>query len=226
MSSQWIRNIAAAFFLALPLVALSPAIAGDPPVKSIEDFSKLPADAFPEGWKCSWRKKAQAEATYKVRHDSQSYLSARAVKSSVPIAKEFKYDPAVYPFLNWQWRVAAFPTGADERYKKTGDSAAAIYVIFAGWFRPDNIKYVWSASLPTGTVTNSPYSGKTKIVVLRNRSTPVETWVCERVNVYEDYKRLFGHEPGKVKAIGIMTDSDNTKSVAEADYRGLQISRK
>jgi len=39
-------------------------------------------------------------------------------------------------------------------------------------------------------VTESPYSSKTKIIVLRNQSSPVGKWVAERVNVYEDYKRI------------------------------------
>jgi hypothetical protein len=98
-------------------------------------------------------------------------------------------------------------------------------VIFPGRFRPDNIKYVWSASLPIGTTTESPYNSKTKIVVLRNQGSPLGTWVCEKVNVYEDYKRLFGDEPGHVQAIGLMSDSDNTESIAQADYKEISISK-
>jgi hypothetical protein len=37
-------------------------------------------------------------------------------------------------------------------------------------------------------------------------------------NVYEDYKRAFGEEPGRIKAIGIMTDTDNTGQSVEAYY--------
>jgi hypothetical protein len=45
-----------------------------------------------------------------------------------------------------------------------------------------------------------------------------DKWCDEEVNFYEDYKRFFGSEPGKVQGIGILTSSDATKSVASADY--------
>ena len=57
-------------------------------------------------------------------------------------------------------------------------------------------------------VTESPYSSKTKIIVLRNQSSPAGEWVSERANVYEDYKRLFGGEPELVQAVGLMSDSE------------------
>ncbi|MBW2019513.1 MAG: DUF3047 domain-containing protein [Deltaproteobacteria bacterium] len=199
-------------------------LAGNEPaaVRQVEDFSRFKIGTFPEGWKS---RGGDASQVYRVRANQESYLEAKAINSAVTIAKEFEYDLRAYPFLTWQWRVIQCPKGGDERYKKTGDSAAAIYVIFPALFRPNNIKYVWSASLPIGTTTESPYSSKTKIIVLRNQSSPLGTWVSEKVNVYEDYKRLFGHEPEQVKAIGLMSDSDNTKSRSEAHYKKISISR-
>jgi hypothetical protein len=54
----------------------------------------------------------------------------------------------------------------------------------------------------------------------------LEPWGPEKVNVYEDYKRLFGREPKHVRAIGLMSDSDNTESTAQAHYKGITISKK
>ena len=195
------------------------------PVIHVENFSQFEKGTFPEGWKA---KGGDGKKVYSVRSEESnqgSYIEARATKSAVTIAKEFECDLKEYPFLTWQWRVIVPPEGGDERYKKTGDSAAGIYVIFEGRFRPKNIKYVWSASLPIGTKTQSPYNSKTKIVVLRNQSSLLNTWVCEKVNVYEDFKRLFGEKPETVKAIGIMTDSDNTESTAVAHYKKIGVSK-
>ncbi len=191
-------------------------------VKRVEDFSSFKDGAFPEGWKARGGKGSKV---YRVRSNKEAYLEANAIDSAVTIAKKFEYDLKQYPFLMWQWRVLELPPGGDERFKKTGDSAAAIYVIFKGRIRPDNLKYVWSASLPLGTTTESPYSSKTKIVVLRNQSSPLGEWVSERVNVYADYKRLFGREPKPVQAIGLMSDSDNTGSRAVAHYKGIRVSK-
>jgi hypothetical protein len=38
------------------------------------------------------------------------------------------------------------------------------------------------------------------------------------VDAYADYKRLFGGEPRTVKAVAVITDSDNTGSRVMADY--------
>lgn len=42
--------------------------------------------------------------------------------------------------------------------------------------------------------------------------------MSEERNVYEDFKKACGREPGEVGAVAIMTDTDNTASTAEADY--------
>ncbi len=191
--------------------------------KIVIDFTSKDQDTYLKGWKS---RGGDPKEVYSIKKETLVYLSAKAIDSAVSIAKKFEYDPREYPYLHWKWRVFKLPKGGDERYKKTGDSAAAIYVIFEGTFRPDNIKYVWSSSLPVGTITESPYNSKTKIIVLRNNKSPIGKWVEEKVNVYEDYKKLFGHEPKKkVQAIGIMSDSDNTKSEAIADYGKVWISK-
>ena len=217
-------KILAFFFLVTGIVVVG-ALAGDETagIREVEDFSRFKAGTFPEGWKA---RGGDGSKVYRVKANQESYLEARAISSAVAIAKKFEYDLKEYPFLSWQWRVLELPRGGDERHKKTGDSATAIYVIFPGLFRPDTIKYVWSASLPIGTTTESPYNSKTKIVVLRNQSSPLGTWVSEKVNVYEDYKRVFGREPEHVQAIGLMSDSDNTESRAQAHYKGISISKK
>ena len=191
-------------------------------VRTVEDFSSFKEGSFPEGWKS---RGGEGSEVYRVRSDHEPYLEANARESAVTIAKEFEYDLTEYPYLSWQWRVIELPKGGDERYKKTGDSAAAIYVIFEGRFRPKSIKYVWSASLPRGTTTESPYNSKTKIVVMQNQSSPMDEWVSEKVNVYADYQRLFDAETESVQAIGLMSDSDNTQSTAVADYKAIVISK-
>jgi len=192
----------------------------------VADFSGIESGAFPPGWKAVWARDTLAKDIYSVvKEGDNAYLKAVADNSDILIAKEFIYDLKVYPFLQWSWRAEVLPEGADEREKDTGDSGAAVYVIFPGRFRPENIKYVWSSCLPVGTTSESPYNSKTKIVVLRNRSTSLGKWVSEEVNVYEDYKRLFEGDPGEVQAIAIMSDSNDTESKAVAHYDDIRISK-
>ncbi|NLE01941.1 MAG: DUF3047 domain-containing protein, partial [Fibrobacter sp.] len=123
-----------------------------------------------------------------------------------------------------KWRVHKLPEGGDETVKSKNDSGAGIYVIFKGQFRLNTvIKYVWSSTLPKGTSTFSRYNGRTAIIVLRNASDSTGTWFTEKVNVYKDYERVFGKIPPVVEGIGILSDADNTKTEAAADYGEIRI---
>ncbi len=194
--------------------------------KALDDFSKYADGAFPKAWKTRTK---NPNTTYVIRKESTAYLEAKSNgDEAVQIGKGMVYLIEEYPWLTWEWRVIKFPEGGDERAKKTSDSAAALYVILDGrgmakrW--PRTIKYVWSASLAKGTRLTSPYDRKTKMVVLRNRETPLGEWVREKVNVAKDLKRFFPKDRGKVRGFAFMTDSDNTKSSTEAHIRGIAIS--
>lgn len=217
-----ILAILIAFLLVFGILHESGGVASEKvPVRSVEDFSSFKDGSFPEGWKS---RGGDGSTVYRVRWNREAFLEANAVSSAVTIAKKFTYELKQYPYLKWRWRVLELPKGGDERFKETGDSAAGIYVIFEGLLNPENIKYVWSASLPLGTTTKSPYKSETKIVVLRNQQSPLGEWVTETVNVYADYERLFEGEPKRVQAIGLMSDSDNTCSKAVAHYKGIVVS--
>jgi hypothetical protein len=179
-----------------------------------------------------------------VKEENNYFLKARVKEGGAIIAKEFNYNLKEYPILSWKWRVLKLPKGGDERYKSSGDSGAGVYIIFPSLIKPETlknswgikipipdglkpecIKYVWSSSLPKGTLTASPYSSKTKIIVLQNGKTPLNQWVAEEVNVYEDYVRVFQKEPAEVRAVGILTDADDTASEAMADYDDIFIKK-
>jgi hypothetical protein len=59
---------------------------------------------------------------------------------------------------------------------------------------------------------------RAKVIVLQSGPDQGNDWKVETVNLYNDYKKSFEAEPGEVQGIAILTDSDITKSVAEADY--------
>ncbi len=63
------------------------------------------------------------------------------------------------------------------------------------------------------------------MIALQSGDQRAGSWLEERVNVYEDYRRLFGEEPPPVGAIAIMTDTDQTGERAVAWYDDLRISR-
>jgi hypothetical protein len=83
---------------------------------------------------------------------------------------------------------------------------------------PRAVKYVWSTTLPVGTRATNPSYWRAKTIVLRTGTAELGTWQQETVDLYQDYKELFGAEPGEVQGIALITSSDSTSSVAAADY--------
>ena len=60
------------------------------------------------------------------------------------------------------------------------------------------------------------------MLALRNNSD--DGWQNEKVNIRQDFMRLFGEDITEIDGIAIMTDSDNTKSHAIANYSNILLS--
>ncbi len=181
---------------------------------------------FPEGWESKHLN--EAKTIYRVAvENGNAVLCAHCEGKAIAIGKKIEFDLEKFPILTWRWKVVKSPKGADERHKQTGDSAAALYVVFPNGIKiwnPKAIKYVWSSSsMPQNTCTVSPYARNTKIVILENNKTPKGVWIREKVNVLKDYVKFFGKGNPKVKMIGIMSDSDNTDTEVHAFYDDIVV---
>jgi len=64
----------------------------------------------------------------------------------------------------------------------------------------------------------SPYTNRSKLVVVESGPSLINQWVDEQRNVFMDFKEAFGEEPPLVSGIAIMTDTDNTGESAIAHY--------
>jgi len=184
----------------------------------LENFEQYPPQAFPDKWKVRGDEDV-ARVVYRVaEEDNNHFLHAHAENQDVQIGLTKTFPPKQFPVLQWRWRAKQLPVGANEQAVKTNDSAASVYVVFDSTLVPRAIKYVWSSSLPVGANLTSPVYWRAKVVVLKSGVAATDGWRTETVNFYKDYKRLFDAEPGEVKGVAILTDSDATATVAEADY--------
>jgi DUF3047 family protein len=212
------------FLLGLPItVGAEDQSAGPGQELSLENFAEDSVGTFPARWKVRGDEN-EARAIYKVASESDKhFLHAYTKDQGVQIGLTHLIKPQEFPALRWRWRALQLPTGADERATKTNDSAAAVYVIFDNQVVPRVIKYVWSSTLPVGTQIDSPVYWRAKVVVLQSGPSNKGEWRQETVNFYKDYKTLFGAEPGEVQGIAVLTDSDMTGTVAEADYTDFAL---
>ncbi len=160
--------------------------------------------------------------------DGQSCLRARSHEAASILVHRIRYDPDTYAGLSWQWRVDQLVDGEDLARKDGSDAAARVYVYFESRGLPwqqQNIDYVWSRSLPVGTVLNSAYAANSKILVVDSGSDALGTWRAVLRDIGQDYERCFHHHAPHVVAIGVMSDTDNTQGQALAYFDDVMVSR-
>jgi len=185
---------------------------------ALDNFDTDKPLTFPQNWQVRGNEEV-ARVIYKVEAEGGNhFLHAHAENQGVQIGITRSFQPKEFPVLQWRWRAKQLPTGGNEQATNTNDSAAGVYVVFDSTVLPRAIKYVWSSTLPVGTRLTSPVYWRSRTVVLQSGAAEANAWKVETVNFYRDYKELFEAEPGEVQGIAILTDSDMTKSVAEADY--------
>jgi hypothetical protein len=193
------------------------------PLLTIDFQSDKPGE-FPSGWDS--KDKSNMTAVYSiVEEDGNRFLRGDAKGTSVTIGFDKEWNLADYPILKWRWRAVTMPTGTNEREKSGNDNVLGMYVVFGGWPIPNSIKYIWSETLPVGTILPSPFSSKTQMIVIRSGVDGLGEWLEEERNVLDDYREAFSKptESPDARGIGVLTDSDNTKTRAVGDYDDMII---
>ncbi len=165
-------------------------------------------------------------------------LEGRADGSASGFYRRIHIDPARHPVIEWRWRVLQTPADLDPRVPARDDSPARVIVAFHGDVaRLDLgerftlrlykaltgekmpyaiIMYSWASDAPVGTISASIPTGKIQTIVVG--SGGVGEWREFRRNVLEDYRLAFGEDPWDIVAVGVMTDADNTRGKARAQY--------
>jgi hypothetical protein len=197
----------------------------------VEDWSGAPVGhkGIPPGWQTQrWGSPAY---DFTVEQDGErKVLHLRSNNDSSNISKEIKGKVKLKetPILEWTWKVAALPAGADSRKKDTDDQAAQIYVTwprFPEAVRSRIIGYVWDTTAPAGSIHKSEKTGTVTYVVVRSGRAELGQWLTERRNVREDFKKIYGEEPDEPAVVSFGIDSDDVKGTAES-FMGTILFRK
>ena len=160
----------------------------------------------------------------------EHYLRATSHGGSSAIFKELNISPSEHPVLSWEWKAVKFPSHKKNKIladKPDNDYAARVYVVFGKHnpFTSDMIQYIWDDYFPEGAHTQSPYSERVKILVVKKgHSDPEGRWTPEKRDLVKDYEMLFSKPlQNNVRAVAIMSDSDNTRTESEAYFKRLSI---
>jgi hypothetical protein len=189
----------------------------------VEDWTALTlgAKGIPDGWKGGQTWGSPKYDFTVVDNDGHRVLHLVSPADSSTISKELrgKWSLKDTPILEWSWKVVTLPKGADSRSKHTDDQAAQVYVAwprFPQAVRSRIIGYIWDTTAPAGLVVKSEKTGTVTYIVVRSGPAELGKWFTERRNVAEDFRKIYGEEPGNPGVISVAIDSDDTGSSAES----------
>lgn len=205
-------------------------------------------DKLPEGWRPYRLARFKTFTEWHlVPKDGKVAMQGIARASASGLQFFTQVDLRSFPFLTWQWNIPKAIENSSNSVHRIEDTPARVVVTFEG-SREDlppadqitydlalaiagselpyaTLMYVWEPSLPEGTVVEHHLSGRVKMIVTGGPSYRMGAWDEEVVNVLEDYRRLFKEEPPRVKAVGIMSDSDNTGATTTAYFGDIHFLR-
>ena len=226
-SGHRFRRPARRLFLAGLLAALPAALGGialaQPSSVVVENWEKVPVGTkgIPPGWQ--GQKWGDPRYDFTVIEDGgDKALQLKSADDSSTISKEIKVDVKQYPILEWTWKVVTLPPHGHARKAEADDEAAQLYVTFPRFpstVRSRIIGYIWDSTEPAGASFQSAKVSSVHFIVVRSGSADLGKWITEKRNVHEDYRKIYGENPGEsVGAISLSINSQNTGSKAESFF--------
>lgn len=204
----------------------------------LDDFESYGEGTLPVKWNAQLNGKLvplteeffdDDEWFYVKKEGSRKFVRAFSKGEAVHVAQQneedFDWSLSSNPILSWEWRANELPSGGREDKDNFNDSGAGIYIMFSldGLIikRPRSIKYVYSSTLPVGTIVKY---GKLHVIVVSSQLDGIGTWKTIKRDLVADYRKVFGEEPAdKPILIRLWSDSDNTKTQASADFDNIML---
>ncbi|GLC98076.1 hypothetical protein Tamer19_74850 [Cupriavidus sp. TA19] len=180
---------------------------------------------------------AMAEIDQRVVVHAQAESSASGLY--VPLHDR---DPGM---VRWSWKTSGIIRNADNSHGPREDAPLRLFVAFDGDKGSLPLKdqlmyemarlttgrempyatlmYIWGGKRPEGSVVANPHTDRVRMIVVDSGTKHANEWRCHERDLRADYRKAFGTDPGRVVAVGIMTDTDNTKSKAESWYGDIAL---
>lgn len=220
-----------------------------PPLTDITPFSRNAAGAaLPLGWQGLVISRAKDQTRYDTVFDpfaQRVVLRARSDRACTGLRQRLDVDPRARPRVAWEWRVVQLVEGADNTRRETEDSPVRLMLFFDGDREALAVRdritfdlaqlasgeplpfatlmYIWENNQAVGTFLDSPFTGQVKMIVAGSGERMLGDWKRFERNYVEDYRRAFGHPPGRLIGVGVLTDSDNTGTSVEAFYGDIRL---
>lgn len=214
---------------------------------AIPAFSNaLAGDVLPNGWSEWILHPTKKRTRYRVVVDAdRSVVRAQADQSASGLIAALNVDLKATPVIEWQWRAEALIAEADNAVSATEDAPLRIVLAFEGDKSTLSIRerlfaervklisgrdlpyaslmYIWGNERAAESLIANPHTSRIQKLVVDNGGSKLRQWRKHRRNIVADYRRAFGTDPGRLIAVAIMTDTDNTASKTSAYYGDIRL---
>ena len=177
--------------------------------------------------------------------DGRRAMGVRSSGAASMLRKTVSIDPAQLASLRFSWKVPALIDGADMARPEKSDSPVRLVLAFDGErsrLSPRGhmlselaraltgeempyatLMYVWSSHHAPGTVLKSSRTDRIRKLVLESGPNRLNRWLDYERDIRADFVQAYGEEPGRLIAVGIMTDTDNTRASTQAWYGPVML---
>ncbi len=206
------------FFVAIFMASLSHA-----------DTQLLELDLSLSGWE---EQAVKGNTEYElIETDGEQALEALCDKTASSLYQEVDIDINDQPYLAWEWRIKNIYDNHKEKEKTGADYPARVFVVIkTGSFGLTRrvINYVWASHEPVNSQWPHPYYANSAVIASVESGAPENFVDWRRVerDIKQDVKQFFDLDSGRIRAIGLMTDCDNTEVMGSASYRRITLSNK
>ena len=175
----------------------------------------------------------------------QRVVLAESHASASMLRRSLRVEPGSLGRVKFSWRVPSLIETADLTDRDASDSPVRLILAFDGDHARLTLRnrlmfdlahavtgeappfatlmYVWDNKAPLESVIHSGRTDRIRKIVLESGQGNLGDWRHYERDVAADFRKTFGEDPGALIAVGLMTDSDNTQSSAQAWYGEVRL---
>ncbi len=218
------------------------------PVVAVPEVSASPWAASSGAADAPWKHQefpGKRASNYQyARLDGRDTVAVQSNSAASMLRQLVRVEAADLGQLRFSWKVPALIPGASLRERDQDDAPVRVVLAFEGdrskFSARDamlselahaltgepmpyaTLMYVWGNESPPDTLLHNTRTSRIRKIVMESGPGKLGQWLEYERDVRADFEKAFGEPPGALVSIGIMTDTDNTRSSATAWYGPLR----
>jgi Protein of unknown function (DUF3047) len=187
----------------------------------------------------------QVNAYSPERVDGRDALHVRSQSAVSIVRYDLRLAPTDQRQIAFSWKVPQLIREADMAVRELDDSPVRLVLAFDGdrsklsgrnqmlselaraltgeEMPYATLMYVWCNTRAPGTVVNNPRTDRIRKLVVESGPQGLNQWRNYERDIRADFEKAFGEPAGVLQGVGLMSDTDNTRSDVEAWYGPVRL---